>query len=109
MSTTMMVCLGIISLCTLAVGVTSVMVQVQDKKLKRIEEKNKKMQFEIPAVKYEKWLPYCPDIFGFTKHFECSNCHTVVEMPVLNDNHDTIVYYNFCPYCASAMLHKNDE
>ena len=43
MSTTMMVCLGILSLCTLAIGVSTVIVHVQDIKLKRIEEKNKKI------------------------------------------------------------------
>ena len=43
MSTTMMICFGIISLCTLVIGVSTVMVHVQNIKLKRIEEKNKKI------------------------------------------------------------------
>lgn len=43
MSTTMMVCFGIIILCTLVIGVSTVIVHVQDIKLKRIKEKNKKI------------------------------------------------------------------
>lgn len=120
MSTTIMVCLGIISLCTLAIGVSTVIVHIQDIKLKRIEEKNKKIhlldfgppsadetQREIPVVKYEKWLPYCQDAFGFTNFFKCSKCDNVTEMHVSIDR--SIAYYAYCPHCGSAMLHRVDE
>lgn len=141
MSITMMVCFGIISLCTLVIGVSTVIVHVQDIKLKRIEEKNKKihlLDFGLPSADevdskqdykflsgaerykagdskapelkmqmYHKWLPYCPDAFGFTKFFKCSKCNNVTEMHVLIDR--SIAYYAYCPHCGSAMLHRVDE
>lgn len=121
MSTTIMVCLGILSLCTMVIGVSTVIVHTQDIKLKRIQEKNKKIhlldfappsvdetQREIPVVKYEKWLPYCQDAFGCTKFFKCSKCNNVTEMHELID-HSISYYYPYCPHCGSAMLHRVDE
>ena len=119
MSTTIMVCLGIISLCTLAIGVSNVIVYMQDIKLKRIEEKNKKIhlldfgppsadetQREIPVVKYAKWLPYCPDYFGYTEDFECENCHNLSKMPVVNAE---ICYFEYCPHCGMKMMYMKGD
>ena len=140
MSTTMMVCLGIISLCTLVIGVSTVIVHVQDIKLKRIKEKNKKIHLldfcppsadevdskqdykflsgaerykagdskapELKMKMYHKWLPYCPDYFGYTEDFECANCHNLSKMPVVNGE---ICYFEYCPHCGMKMMYMKGD
>ena len=112
MSTTMIVCLVIIGICTLVIIVSKVYELIQTAKL---EAANKLLSGLVPkgnitehdGVKYEKWLPYCQDAFGFTKSFKCSKCDCVTEMPVLSDH--SISYYAHCPHCGSAMLHRVDK
>ena len=63
-------------------------------------------QFKHDGVKYAKWLPYCPDYFGYTEDFECANCHNLSKMPVVNAE---ICYFEYCPHCGLAMLHRVEE
>lgn len=120
MSTTMIICLIIIGICTIVLISSTVYAKILDRQVKLTMKKNNEIhlldfgppsadetQKEIPVMKYEKWLPYCQDAFGFTKSFKCSKCDCVTEMPVLSDH--SISYYAYCPHCGSAMLHRVDE
>lgn len=120
MSTTMIICLIIIGICTIVLISSTVYAKILDRQVKLTMKKNNEIhlldfgppsadetQKEISVVKYEKWLPYCPDAFGFTKIFKCSKCEFVTEMPVRSDH--SISWYTYCPHCGSAMLHRVDE
>lgn len=110
MSTTMIVCLIIIGICTLVIIVSHVYALIQETKLK---EANKLLSDFVPkgnitehdGVKYAKWLPYCPDYFGYTEDFECANCHNLSKMPVVNSE---ICYFEYCPHCGMKMMHMKD-
>lgn len=109
MSTTMIVCLIIIGICTLVIIVSKVYELIQTVKL---EEANKLLIglkgniTEHDGVKYAKWLPYCPDYFGYTEDFECANCHNLSKMPVVNGE---ICYFEYCPHCGMKMMYMKGD
>jgi hypothetical protein len=109
MSTTMIVCLIIIGICTLVIIVSKVYELIQRVKL---EEANKLLIglkgniTEHDGVKYAKWLPYCPDYFGYTEDFECTNCHNLSKMPVVNGE---ICYFEYCPHCGMKMMYMKGD
>lgn len=107
MSTTMIVCLIIIGICTLVIIVSKVYELIQTAKL---EAANKLLSgcniTEHDGDKYAKWLPYCPDYFGYTEDFECENCHNLSKMPVVNAD---ICYFEYCPHCGMKMMYMKGD
>lgn len=151
MSTTMIVCLIIIGLCTVAIITSTILAKRAEKALEKakathfmelepprvrcLECKNFQKCVDIKSakdgaivcnkfspdfnfflshpitehdgVKYARWLPFCEDIFGYTEEFECTNCHNLSRMPVV-DEHE-ICYFEYCPHCGMKMMYQIKE
>lgn len=115
MSTTMIVCLIIIGICTIVLISSTVYAEILDRKAKLTMKKNEihLLGFgpegnitEHDGEKYAKWLPYCPDYFGYTEDFECANCHNLSKMPVVNGE---ICYFEYCPHCGMKMMYMKGD
>ena len=116
MSTTMIVCLIIIGICTIVIISSTVYAEILDRRAKLTMKKNNEIHLldfgpegnitEHDGEKYAKWLPYCPDYFGYTEDFECANCHTLSKMPVVNSE---ICYFEYCPHCGMKMMYMKGD
>lgn len=126
MSTTMIVCLIIIGICTIVIISSTVIADRAYKKMvKHNKEADSKPEYKFitgaerykagdskaPELKmqmYHKWLPYRKEFCWYANQFECSKCHNITAMPI-NEEKYSVEYFEYCPHCGSMMLHKEEE